>query len=824
VIVFAALTVRIYTQIRPSFIQTKIVENVESSVDSRLSYDRFSMVYFPLPGMVFQGVRLTDEKSQESFFAAEQVKINLRLLPMIIGQIKLGTLSFKDASAAFAMPDKFFLKKVKLERLTGRMTGLNPKENTRFEFYVKNGKSGRWAEGKIDFVLNSLRRWDWVSSVTAADLKINQWPLENFKKEANPQLNLEVQAGTASGRIRAEKSGDSELLRVRSEIGVEGLVYQVRQEASLQTSPALNTKFRCDFVWNARSGEMEIKSSTLSLPVASVDVSGRVMTDSGEFKDMRARIETSAMEKIPHYWFSLADMIPSNVGFSGQSALDLSLSGTWDHLTFHGNWDLKDALLNYGVFFSKGKDVPLLFSFDYLLKKGRDLSGDFSLKFEKAKMKGTVRTLDLESGKGQINMITNKFSLAGWDTLIPFLKNYQLDGTAKFLINLNGSFRKASGLQPILNMTLDGVKAIHRQTGTGIQNLYGVIDYGIVALKIKQLRFDIQGSPFEAVATFYNFASPSPVIRGRMSSPYLVLSDFWMACRDYAEEWLRGPASENLKSAGQFIRNFFPPDEPVKNFSAEFAYKAKKWNVPKLEFELYDGWISSRGGWDTGASPANYWTDVTIDHLRLARLMALIGRDKKLAEGNLFAKIRLKGIAGEPGLWAKNLTAEGEVSLTNGEFHTFDLLGALGKMEELKTVNEFVGGKTVFHDLQATCKFQDGKVKSDYLYLLAGDLSLKAAGEILADGMLNYRAEVYLSKDLTRKVLTGLFPGYTPGESDKQLGPIPVLISGSFENPEVKIDPAAMPHFRNQLMKKGSRDVLNHFLPEELFFERRNKS
>ena len=113
-----------------------------------------------------------------------------------------------------------------------------------------------------------------------------------------------------------------------------------------------------------------------------------------------------------------------NTGFSGQSNLDLSLNGTLDHLSIHANWDLTPTLLTYARFFSKPKDIPLNVDLDLLLKDQEILSGDFSVRLKDTTLKGNLKGFDLASREGQWNFITNKFSLASWEPMIPPFENY----------------------------------------------------------------------------------------------------------------------------------------------------------------------------------------------------------------------------------------------------------------------------------------------------------------------------------------------------------------------------------------------------------------
>jgi hypothetical protein len=823
-LIFAAIavTVMVAIHIHPAAIQSKIVEVVEASTGAKLTFEKMDILYVPQPACLLHGVRLAGNTKEDSL-TADQVKINIRVLPLTVGKIRTGDLRIKNTVATFTLPVSFPLKKIQLERMDIKMSGLSPKEPSQIDFEGAVGGKEKNIHGKVKLLMSPFDNWESVKNIMAADIKLEKLTPDNFKDNWNPDFPFQISNGVLSGHFQIEKANEIDCLKIHSKLTAEGLVYHMRKEATAFTSPAMNATFQSGAIWNTRTGEITLKESSLDFPVGKIEAAGRFMTESGEIRDLRIHILTEALERLPYYWFSFQDVIPSNIGFSGQSDLEMSWSGTWDHLTFHGNWDLTSTLLSYGTYFSKSKDEPLVFNFDYLLKKGKELSGDFSLKFEKAKAKGTIKGIDLENGKGQVNIMTNKFALAGWETMVLPLREYELSGEAKLLMNFSGNFKNTNKIQRMMNVTLDNAGAVHKQTGTGIQNVFAMVDYGMVALKIKQLRMDVQGSPVEVVATIYNLGS-LPVAKGRVSSPYLLPVDCLRVYRDFTEGWLQQPPTAHVKELEEALQTILPADEPVKNLALEFDCKSNQWNVSRLEFEAHDGWMVSSGGWNWNAQPATYWANSEINHLSLARLLAGFGKEKKLAAGNLFAKLRLKGSGWNGDDWSKSVSLEGEVSVTNGEFDTFNLVGAIAKIDELKKVKDYDTGKTLFHDLQLVFKLQDGKIRTDSVYLVSDDMSLKADGEILIDGIVNYRMGVYLSRDLTKKVLADLFPGYVPPEGNDQLGPIPMLMSGVFANPEIKADPALMPPFKDQLLKRGSREVLGSFLPEELFFERRSKS
>ena len=170
---------------------------------------------------------------------------------------------------------------------------------------------------------------------------------------------------------------------------------------------------------------------------------------------MRIAALSLRLEDLPKFLLPLKKILPFHLGFSGQSDLEMSMSGTWDHLAFQGNWDITPMLLSYGRYFSKPKDTPSDLAFDFLIKKGGVLTGDFSAKVENLVMKATTTDWDLRTGHGRINLITNKFNLEGWEKLVPLLEKYQIKGLIKILLNAEGNLFQAHEAKTALNLTLE---------------------------------------------------------------------------------------------------------------------------------------------------------------------------------------------------------------------------------------------------------------------------------------------------------------------------------------------------------------------------------
>ena len=125
------------------------------------------------------------------------------------------------------------------------------------------------------------------------------------------------------------------------------------------------------------------------------------------------------------------------------------------------------------------------------------LGGDFAVKFKGLSMKGNLKDLNLKTGEGQLNLITNKFSITGWEQYIPALQRYKLEGDAKLMANWKGDLRELEKAEHIFNMTFDKASWTTPE-GMGVRNASLALDYGPLMLESRQMQFEIGGSPVVA--------------------------------------------------------------------------------------------------------------------------------------------------------------------------------------------------------------------------------------------------------------------------------------------------------------------------------------
>jgi hypothetical protein len=512
-------------------------------------------------------------------------------------------------------------------------------------------------------------------------------------------------------------------------------------------------------------------------------------------------------------------VLPTEVGFSGESEFVLSLQGTWDYLSLHGSWDLTPAVLTYGKFFSKPKDFPMGITCDLILKAGSFLSGDFSVRIHETTTKGALVGLDPKTGIGELTLLTNKFALKGWETLLTPFAGYEISGFAKILTHWKGVLNEINKTDKMLNLTLEDA-ALVSSTGRGIRGVKALLDMSSLSLRLKDTSFEIGGSPVQVEAEIYNLRENPQggvQITSARLDPFALLDNLKALTPLFP---LQGsPGYPNLEKARarlakmeKTLQRFFPNALVLEEVWLDLKVGPGKLALENLSFQALEGNFRLRGQTEWPSEKPNFWLEAELDKMSLARYFEGIGRPEKILEGNLFFKGRFQGQGLKSDEISENLTGEGTLAIANGDWRSLDLMGPLGKLDVFQR-----GGatppllpampSTPFHDLKAGWRFGKGKFDTDDFLLNSEYLWVEGRGNLTLEGIFNSRLEVYLSKPLTAQVLDSW--GMREKQEGRQLGPLPFLLLGKFSQAEVRADDQRMKTFLEAVRARKFRKILH---------------
>ncbi|MBI3317430.1 MAG: AsmA family protein [Candidatus Omnitrophica bacterium] len=834
----------ITTAFPPSLIRSEVTKNIRETTGGELKAGEYRLLYFPSLQIEIKKAEWFFPQDNATSLKADNVRIGLNLWELLRKNIRISR--FQVENASLETPRLYpVLQKicagcfVPTLRLQGLGMDFKFRQGRRvLDFQIKSAKQEgrRYLQGRGSLraknPLDSL--WHLKDRHLQSTFEIKDLPLEFLQQTISGRQGFRLKSGNLTGRAAFIKRLGQDLLSLQMDLKFQEMAYEVRHRETFVPVPPLSFEISADATWDFSSEEFSLKPMRILSPLGELHFAGGFRAAQRQFKEMRVTGTGIALEALPLIWPEMKKAIPINVGFSGKSNFQGVLEGPLEgSLTWHGHWDMGSMNLNYSRYFSKPKDMPMSLNMEFLFEKGEKLSGSFSIRMAEIVMKGTLTDVNLGISKGDVNLLTNKFALKGREPLFPFLEKYALDGQTKFLAHWHGRLFDPESSQVVITLILENGSFL-REDGTGPRNMSFYLDYSPMALEIRKGGVELGESKVLLKARVRRLPD-KPAIKAQIQSPHFIPETFF----EEFDLLLFGRLNENQRGYYQKVKqalgSLFPDRKALEDLKMEVNYKDGKWLIDSMDFDAYDGKARFKGEMDFTAPEPLYKVGGEIDRWSLARLLEG-GKWQDLITGNLFLKGSLEGFGFDPEGWEERVKAEGRFSITQGELASIDLLGALAdipKFSYLKNL-ESKDSKTPFDDIQASFKWaeEDGvkdeeqinkKFITRNLVLLSDDLYVEGEGDVLREGILNYRFNVYLPPMRMEETLASLIV-QIKREGEKRLGPIPFLLSGPLSQPELKPDPALLPQILEEIEKKKIQKIFRNFLPEETFLDRRSSS
>ncbi|MFA5159611.1 MAG: AsmA-like C-terminal region-containing protein [Candidatus Omnitrophota bacterium] len=789
-----------------------LIQRVQTLTEGTLKYQSIRVGYFPQPQLVFEHVQLIFSDRPFSV-EAEKIKFDFNILPLFFGQVEPVAFYAQSGKAELSLPGMNFLNPVRFENFLLQIGTIRPKIPIPFHFSTDMAGKPNALVIKGNVVLDSVEQWNWEKTSGAMVVELKGLLLDGLAKglAPDPKRVFLFKGGQIDTSVEVKKKAHEAFLEFTVTGAGKGLAYEVSQEGAWIESPALDAEWNVTAAWNNDTSELKLHRGLVKLPFGEIETNGSMKLNTGEISGMHATGSNMVLEDLLRYWPGLENALPFHIGFSGPGKWVLSMEGTLDHLSLHFGWDLAQVLLSYGQYFTKPKDLPLDLSFDLLLQKGAMLGGDFAVKFKELSMKGNLKSLDLKTGEGQLNLITNKFSVTGWEQYIPALQGYKLEGDAKLMANWKGDLRRLEKAEHIFNISFDKASWTIPE-GPGFHNASLSLDYSPLMLEGRKMQFEIGGSPVMADLKVSGFPEKPEVIV-KIFSGALKPLEVWQAVAALLRRRDVGIGANAYDRVKEFIQTICPKDQIFKNVLADVLYKGGVWSVPALQFEGYGGKANLKGKWNFKDKKSEYRLEGEFHGVDLGLFLGRQNADQKVLEGALDLKCSMTGTGWGAEAWGKSLAGQGEWTLKNGKFLTFDLKDALSTIEPFKKFKEIRSSLKDFDSMNFMWKISDGKVTTDNLLVKSKDYVIDGEGTLGFDGLANFRLDVFLSSELGMRLLPEMASSFkeTP---QAHLGPVSMLFSGSLLAPEVKSDPAQTEELTKKIRHGEAKDFLYELVTE----------
>lgn len=793
-------------------IQEMLVQKVQTISGGTLRYQGVQIRYFPQPKLVLENPQLV-LSSASCEIKAKNISFDFSILPLLRGHAQPSAIYISEGHASVSLPFPNFAGPFQLENFSLEVGTILPKIAIPVRFVSDLAQQSRALVVKGYVMVDSLENWNWEKTSGHMTAELKGLPLRTTlnKTGNNTGGSFLVKDGQWEILMDITKKENEMFLDLKGTGSGKNLTYEVLQEKTWVAPPPLNAEWTIAAAWNQNTEELRLHQLLVKLPFGNFEANGDIKLSTGEITGMHLTASDMVLESLLMHAPHLEEAIPFHIGFSGPSQWMMSVTGTLDHLSLHWNWAFTPTLLTYGQYFVKPKDIPFDVNLDFLIQKGETLSGDFSVKFQQMTVKGNLTDVDFKTGQGQLNLITNKFSIKGWEQYIPVFQQYALDGDIKILGNWKGNLRNLEQAEHIFNATIEK-GSWNTSDGKGVRDVTLAFDYSPLMFEGRKMQLNLGDSPMLVDLKITRAADQSP-IEVKIESKALRPLNAWSSIMALLQ-----PKGENANPnvynhVKQAVEDLFPGDQILENFSAEAHYLNPKLDISSLKFRSYEGTADLKGIISFEEDKSTYHCEGEIRDLNLGLFLNRHPGSPKVMEGTLRLQGEVDGMGWGREAWRKNLKGHGEWMLTQGQFHSIDPRDALGMIGPFSHISVIIPSLKNFDSMNFDWRIESGKMTTDDLLIKSPDYVMDGEGTIDFDGLANFRADHFLSMPLASQLLPQMVSSFRK-ETKAHLGPIPILLSGTFGAAQIKPDPAQVAQLEEKIRKGKANGLLFELVME----------
>lgn len=776
ILLTAAFFASAYFLLQNKDFQKRITTEIERQFQNQVTLGSFQTSFFPPISLLVRDVVIkTKTETGDLLIQTPELKLYLKLGPLLMRRIEVGYVHARHADIELAWKRERLAQsawnKVMLSDFDIEFRNLSVDQTVSFsaQGIFLGPENNFQLEGSFSLRLKE-KMLGMDSFQASVDLKGSD--LARMMPLVLDRSAMEIKQGVLSWT--GSVTWDRNRLSVQGAGDLRQVVYALTSTPDKESVPA-DFNFKVDTESNFIGNHFSLKNLTLNSPYGDFMVKGGLGGGPENIPiDLEIATGNAKLDRISELLIPFDKAIPNKFGFSGEMQGSVFVKGNHEKLAISGSADFTASLLSYAAFFTKAKGVPLKFQYDMALERQRNLRGDFNLWLQEMALKGTLRNWDTATGQGEINFLTNQFSLKGWESVFQPLGKYPMEGWAKILVNAKGMLAKPEELLYESTVTLENAQAVYEELP--LTKMNAILEFTNRRASSGKLDFFAKDSPIHV--EYIRNIPPHESLSFKCTAPEWYPREFMGPVKAIAASLNGERGRKAAEEVEVFVNKALPKDQPVKNLSLSGSWMGSLFSVQEFALNLYEGSFRGAGQIESGPQP-HYNFGVQVERLKLGPLVQQIsGRD--LAEGDFYLLGNFEGdyYPGQDAL--ERLRGKGEFKLVGGSLNTFDLLGVLGRTAKYTGLAPYSAGKTEFSDLQSNFVVQNKKVITDQLNLVSPRFSAIANGFCTLDGVLNYRVNLTLTDFVSKPAMEG--------ESAPPPAGIPLQIYGDFANPKIGLD------------------------------------
>jgi len=757
-------------------VKERIVAAISQETNGTVQFSDLSLRVFPWVSFQMKDLSYHSKNQEEPLnFEAPYLRAGLSLLGLIQKKITLRDLIIKGASISGktqVFSDQ--LLPFEFKDLTIDARGIRKSSLGSFR------ARGRLSSEKNNFEISgSLHLGDLVNfklneMLCDLNLKLSQVPIEPLLKERLKFLPLRIINGQVTGSVRVVKKTANRKGDWSADLNFQNILYADPKNPGV-SFPPVSQRFESAGSWDVDAGTISIHSSRVLAEGIDGDFTGDFNIADKGLAAFDAHIAFSefdfekALRHFPFltYWFK------NGADLKGKGEIRFQAKGTFNSFTLHGEIVLDDVAVEYS-YFHKDKGVPLSLVADFKLEDRAAWSGTFDFRYRELKTKGTLLKWVPATQQLSFTLLTNKFHLATFLEATASAKaNAVWEGDTKVLLNYQGIAGEPERAK-----------------------IYGVVNMDNLSYQIKGLpvktppltaTFKIENDEITSERSYLMFGDKqadlevhwkgweNPRIDWNITADTIDLDSLWIKedpgalklVSKFKKELLKkmegtaGLEEEKPSPEMKLLNpNALPPWVRQARALGEIAVKKVifrgsaftdvkgtylmengAWHLVPLEGRAVSGgsvWLEAEQDLKTEALPEVriYGKNVPLDQFSGAELPGSIP-----VEGTISFSLRT---VKDPS--AENIV-RGSFLINRGSLKNVSILGSAGSL--FKEAAPSRG--TAFNNLGS--RFQIGAEGTTFegFMLDSKELSLKAAGQWLRTGDIQFLAETLLNKDWSEK-------------------------------------------------------------------------
>ncbi len=532
--------------------------------------------------------------------------------------------------------------------------------------------------------------------------------------------------------------------------------------------------------------------------------------------------------------------LPKDMDLSGiLTAKDLRFKGTLKKLSLKGALDGTGAAVNFDNTLRKAGGIPLVVSTDAQYENGLLRLGQ---------TKAKLNTLEL-TGKGDItfgdvtalnlSLASNRFSLDGWEKIIPLLQDYQLSGNLEIqTTTVQGKLGKGATPQIQGALTLSGVSAKPPQFPKPIKDLDTRINFTGQKAALKDTTLSLGSSRIRLAAEIERF---SPLtLTYKLSTPEVSPADFQASLpEDRKADVIKNLNSEGTLSVKDGAITYQGKLTSVQGTLYKIDYKDlgtslvlenKIASIRNFHLNALNGSLQADGEYAFNTPTPRFSLVSKAQGLDVGELYRSVSpKSSRDVQGRLNADMKIAGSGKEWTEIKPSLRGQGQAEVLQGALLDFNiadnvlsgitgipgLTSLINPQLRKKYPETFESKDTKFKELKGQFDLADARMNIKDLRIAAADYTVQGNGWVDFEKRADFQAVLLLSPGLSADLARSAREIAYMLNNQNQFE-LPFTVSGTL--PKLKARPDANyigKMVQRGFMRKGAEELQQRLLGKE---------